>query len=72
MITHKFRVKLLLKVRGVGLYGVKFLGKKIKVWSRDYNNETVLFILVYIIKLGHVITMINLNIKNTKFCYMCA
>ena len=32
-------VKLLLKVRGVGLYGGQVSGKKIKVMIQVYNNE---------------------------------
>ena len=53
---------------GVGLYGGKVSGEnKLKSGVKSNTMKMVLFILVYIIKLRHIITMINFNIKNTKF-----
>ena len=48
----------------VGLYGGQVSGgKKLKSRVKSITMKTVLFILVYIIKLRHIIIMINSNIK---------
>ena len=65
-------VKLLLKVKVVGLYGGQVSGgKNLKSGVKSITMKMVLFILVYTIKRRHIITIINFKIEKTKFCNQC-